>query len=53
MGKSTSTSWYEIWEAASALTAMCVRAHEKGGKAFGIGDDALTVSLQWIFEKLI
>lgn len=37
-GKSTSTSWYEIWEAASALAAMCVRAHEKGGKAFGIGD---------------
>ena len=36
-GKSTSASWYEIWEAAAALIAMCVRASGKGGKAFGIG----------------
>lgn len=53
VGKSTSASWYEIWEAASALAAMCIRAHEKGGKAFGIGDYTLTASLQLMLEKLI
>ncbi|CAD6591849.1 MAG: hypothetical protein ASARMPRED_005786 [Alectoria sarmentosa] len=36
-GKSTSAEWYEIWEAMSALSVMCVRARGKGGKAFGLG----------------
>ncbi len=37
-GKSTSATWYEIWEAMAALSAMCVRVHGKGGKAFGLGE---------------
>lgn len=37
-GKSTSATWYEIWEAMTALAAMCVRAQSKGGKAFGLGE---------------
>ena len=42
-GKSTSASWYEIWEATSALIAMCLRPHDKGGKAYGIGDYILSL----------
>ena len=52
-GKSTSTTWYEIWEAATALAAVCVRAHEKGGKAYGLGDYTLLCKLAIdILEKL-
>ena len=40
-GKSTSVTWYEIWEATVALSTMCVRAQDKGGKAFGLGECAL------------
>ncbi|KAM0805897.1 hypothetical protein BDR22DRAFT_816768 [Usnea florida] len=36
-GKSTSVTWYEIWEATIALSTMCVRTQGKGGKAFGMG----------------
>ena len=45
-GKSTSASWYEIWEAMTALTAMCVRAHGKGGRAFGMGEFLVQVFAQ-------
>ena len=51
-GKSTSASWYEIWEAMSALTSMCVRAHGKGGKAFGLGKYPHKVCF-YVKEKLI
>lgn len=37
-GKSTSATWYEIWEAMAALSTMCVRAYGKGGKGFGLGE---------------
>ncbi len=36
-GRSTPSSWYEIWESVNAIAYMCVRPHGKGGKATGIG----------------
>lgn len=36
-GKATTVTWYEIWEAIMAISSMCVRAQEKGGKATGLG----------------
>ena len=43
-GKSTSATWYEIWEAVCAVAAMCVRAKDKGGKGFGMGEYTLKIS---------
>lgn len=43
-GRSTSATWYEIWEAVCAVAAMCVRAKGKGGKGFGMGEYALNVT---------
>ena len=37
-GKSTSATWYEIWEAVTALNAVCVRDKNQGGKAYGMGE---------------
>ena len=36
-GRQTVSSWYEIWEAVSAVAMMCTRQKKKGGKAKGIG----------------
>ena len=34
---STLSSWYEVWEAISALASVCVRGKQKGGKARNFG----------------
>ncbi|CAD6589690.1 MAG: hypothetical protein ASARMPRED_004173 [Alectoria sarmentosa] len=36
-GPATITSWYEIWEAVTAVANMCTRQKGKGGKAKGLG----------------
>lgn len=36
-GQPTGLSWYEVWEAAVALTATCVRGKQQLGKATGLG----------------
>lgn len=36
-GKSTTSSWYEIWEAMVAVVTICVR-NDKAGKAKSIGE---------------
>ncbi len=36
-GPATVTSWYEIWEAVTAIASMCTRQKHKGGKAKGLG----------------
>lgn len=36
-GQPTGLSWYEVWEAAVALTATCVRGKQQPGKATGLG----------------
>lgn len=35
--QTTLSSWYEIWEAVTAVATMCVRAKSKGGRARGLG----------------
>ena len=45
-GKSTTSSWYEVWEAVTALVAICVRA-EKGGKVYRIGLDPAHLGELW------
>ena len=36
-GETTLSSWYEIWEAVTAVASMCVRNKNKGGSARGLG----------------
>lgn len=36
LGKSDTTSWYRIWEAAMLVYSVCVRS-EKGGSVRGLG----------------
>ena len=36
-GPATVTSWYDIWEAVTAIASMCSRQKHKGGKAKGLG----------------
>lgn len=36
-GRSSTSSWYEIWEAVNAVAYMCARSLHKGGKATRIG----------------
>ena len=40
-GKTTLSSWYEVWEAVSAVASMCVRGKRKGGRSRGIGTHCL------------
>lgn len=42
-GKSTTVSWYDIWGGIMAVSTMCVRANEKGGKATRLGQYYLRV----------
>ena len=43
VGEATVASWYEIWEAVTAIAAMCTRHKGKGGRARGLGK----FLLQW------
>lgn len=36
-GPATVATWYEIWEAVTAIANMCTRQKKKGGKAKGLG----------------
>ncbi|CAF9905584.1 MAG: hypothetical protein ALECFALPRED_001037 [Alectoria fallacina] len=36
-GPATIASWYEMWEAVTAIANMCTRQKRKGGKAKGLG----------------
>ncbi|CAF9924440.1 hypothetical protein IMSHALPRED_006196 [Imshaugia aleurites] len=36
-GPPSIATWYELWEATTAITTMCTRFKEKGGKAKGLG----------------
>ena len=52
-GTATVSSWYEIWEATTAVATMCTRRKDKGGKARGLGESLPPWPMCWPADSTV